>query len=147
MKAAQGRLIANKAQHLEVEVALGVVQRNGLHVVTGNIEQVGIGEMEIVAGNSPGKVVSKAESQGETVKTLGCEVGEIVAPEGLIVIPGLVLHIAHEGACDAPDLVGGLFPEGLYQYQGGQRVAAEAHAIGQFQEPVDAVSYTHLTLP
>src|SRR5215469_13474858 len=93
--------------------------------------------MEIVAGNAPRKIISQTEHQGESIETLSCECGQILSPEGLVVIPGLVLHVAHESARDAPHLIGGLLLDGPGQSQCGHGVSLETHAIRQFQKRID----------
>jgi hypothetical protein len=137
LQPAQGRLFADEAEHFQVPVALGVIERHGAHLVARNVEQIRIGEMQVIAHDVAREIIAQTEGQAEAIETIGDQGSQIIAPEGLVVIPAFVLHVADEGARDAAHGVGGLLLERLGEGQGRRRIAAVRDAVGQFRERVN----------
>ena len=105
--------------------------------VAGNLDEVGVGEVEIVVGDAAGEVVGEAEGEGEAVEARGGEGVEVGGPEGAVVEPGLVFDFGAEAAGDAADFVGGGFDDrgGEMESENGGSLGADA--VGELEEAVD----------
>ena len=80
LEAAAGGLGGDELQSFEVALALPGLE-GGLDVdlfVAGNLDEVGVGEVEIVAGDAAGEVIAEAEGEGEAVEARGGEGVEVV---------------------------------------------------------------------
>jgi hypothetical protein len=106
-------------------------------VVAGDIDEIRVGEVEVIAGDTAREVVSEAEGEVEAVEAAGDERVEITVPEVFVVVPVFVFDFAAEGAGDAADFVGGRFFAGFFQEQAEERFVAGAHAFGEIEESVD----------
>ncbi len=80
--------------------------------VVGDVDEIGVGEVKVVAGNSAGKVVAEAESEIEAVEAGKGEGVQVGGPEGAVVEPGLVFGFGEEGTGYAADFVGGGLDDG-----------------------------------
>src|ERR1017187_30961 len=109
--------------------------------ITGDIEEIRVGKVEIVICNSSGKIVFKAVCHRETVETAGDKRVEIVAPEGLVVIPGLIFQLTAEVTADAADLIRGRLFDRLGQMQGNFGIGAKLHTLCQFEQSIDIASW------
>ena len=114
---ASRRLLDDEAEGLKVAFAFAVLQRYCADLVSGNVEQIRVGEVQIVAGHVSRKIVSPAESQAEAIEAIRDQSGQVVAPVVAIVEPAFVFDLAYEGAVDTADCVGGLFLDGLRRAQ------------------------------
>src|SRR5690348_1678874 len=70
LQAATRGLFADEAQHFEIAVALGVVKRHRADLVTRNVQQIWVGEVQIVSGDTAGKVVSQTQSEAEAIEAV-----------------------------------------------------------------------------
>jgi hypothetical protein len=137
---------ADELQEVEITRPFNVCQQvrfaakrrshGDLHVVAGNIQQKRICEVKIRVANLSDEIVANPEAQIEAIKTMGREHGQIIAPCAAIVVPGLVLHFAHEGAQHAANAVGGLLHDGMGkpECRGGIRFVIEP--VGQFEQSI-----------
>src|ERR1017187_768565 len=105
--------------------------------ITRDIEEIRVGKVEIVICNSSWEIVFKAVCHRETVETAGDKRVEIVAPEGLVVIPGLIFQLTAEVTADAADLIRGRLFDRLGQMQGNFGIGAKPHTLCQFEQSVD----------
>ena len=111
IQAAQRRLLHDEAERLQVTVPFGVVKRDSADLVSGNVDQIRVREMQIIASDAPRKIVAPAEGEAEAIEAVRDEVRKVIAPIVAVVEPALILDIADECAVDASDAVRGLFLE------------------------------------
>ena len=112
--AAPRGLGGDELQGFKIALAFAGLER-GLNVdllVAGNFDQVGIGEVEVVAGNAAGEVPANAQRKVEAVEARGGKRVQIGGPEGAVVEPGLVFDLRAESAENAAHLVGGGLDDG-----------------------------------
>ena len=113
LHAAAGGFGGDELQRLKVVLTFARLER-GFYVdllIAGDFDEVGVGEVEVVAGDAAGEVVGEAEGEGEAVEARGGEGVEVGGPEGAVVEPGFVFDLGAEAARDAADFVGGGFDE------------------------------------
>src|ERR1035437_10086856 len=109
--------------------------------ITGDIEEIRVRKVEIVICNSSGKIVFKAVCHCETVETAGDKRVEIVSPESLVVIPGLIFQLTAEVTADAANLVRGRLFDRRGQMQGSFGIGAKLHTLCQLEQSVDIASW------
>ena len=107
--AAPRRLLGDEAQGIPVLFPLAHrQQRLDPHlIIAGHGDQIGIGKMQIVAGDPGGKVIGQPKRQGEAVEAAGRQQIEIARPEIAVIEPGLVMAFVAEQAGDAGVRVAG----------------------------------------
>src|ERR1035438_3176558 len=110
-------------------------------LVTGDVEEIGIGKVEIVICNTSGKIVFKAVRHSETIESACDERVEIVSPESLVVIPGLIFQLTAEVTADAADLIRGRLFDRLGQMQGSFGIGAKLHTLCQLEQSVDIAAW------
>ena len=113
-------------------VALVVGESLGADLVALHVHQERVGEVEVAVADLAREIVPDPKGEIEAIEALGGEGGQVSAPEIAIVVPGLVLHVGDEEACDTAHRVGGGFDY--------RRIDAEAVLVGalsQFEEGVD----------
>src|SRR5690348_938570 len=101
--------VRSEAQHLKIAVAFGVRQSYGAHIISGNRHQEWIGEVKVCVGDVAREIVSETESQRETIEALPRQHRQVLFPEGAVVEPRLVFHIALKAPADRAYLVGRRF--------------------------------------
>ncbi len=143
MQPPAARLDGHEAQRVQVPLPLLVRHAPGADVVPGDGQQEGVGEVEVGVAHAPGEVVPDPQGQVEAVEALPREHGQ-VAPPGLAVVEeGEVLHVAGEGAQDAPhpvgraSLQGGAGLQGAQGLQDGRGIRGPGHPLAHFQQGVD----------
>src|ERR1700759_891710 len=112
IQSARGSLPGDELQHIHVLFALARLQRLHAHLVPGDIDQVRIRKMEVVASDPLRKVEAKAEDEGESVEPARDHRVEITTPELLVVIPGLVFNVAAKSTRDTAYPVRSLLDQG-----------------------------------
>ena len=159
IEAAQLRLAADELQHLEVGVALLGRQFLGADVVTVEVEQEGIGEVEVDVGD-PGVVVrvivAHPECQREPVEPVRGEHGQVVPPLLPVVVPDLVLFLAakeprhradargrllDQRECPGEEVLGGRMRHAVGEF--GQRVHDPARVMSPGEDAVALAQQRH----
>ena len=107
IQAARRRLLDDETERLQITLPFAVVQRYGADLAPGNIDQIRVGKMQIIAGDAPREIVAPAEGEAEAIESIRDEVRKVVAPIVAVVEPALILDIADECAVDASDAVSG----------------------------------------
>src|SRR6185312_9505096 len=144
----------DKPQHLKISISLFSRKRSGgwklfpvfagklnnSDVVTRDIDQVGVRELEVVVGHVDGEIVSKSEGEIEPVKPACHERIQVSSPKFLVVIPRLILDSTAESPGNASDSVCWLLFFDLVKVQGECRIAAEFDSLGQLQKAIDETS-------
>src|SRR5579871_5659596 len=94
VESARRSLFADESEHLEIPVALGIIERHSANLIAGDVDQKRVGKVHVIAHHVAREVIAQAEGQAEPVESVGYEGREIIAPEALVVIPGFILYIA-----------------------------------------------------
>src|SRR5215469_13242256 len=123
------------------KIALALTRRerwlNGNSTVCREFDEVGVGKVEVVAGDTARKVIAEAEREVETIEARVGKRIQVACPKGPVIEPRLVFNLRQEGACDTSNSVGRSFHYGCGEMESAQRIIAELHAVGEFKESVD----------
>lgn len=65
----------------------GLSDLSSADFVTRNIEQVRVSEVHVVSRDSARKVIAQPQRQAETIEAVPNQRSEVIAPEGLVIIP------------------------------------------------------------
>src|SRR3984885_7627834 len=153
LQSARARLGGDKTQHREIlcpfvrgkrnKVLLSrlAAQPNHPHIVSRDLDEVRVREVEVVAGDSPREVVAYSEGEVEAIEAAGHQQIQVPSPKILVVVPGLDLDLTAECSSDAWDFIRRLFRDRLGQMQCGCRVRFELNPLRQLQQSIDESSW------
>ena len=129
-------LLSDEVQRFQIALPLPILQRHRADVITGHIEKVWIGEVQVISHHVAREIVAQSQRQAETVEAVGRQRGQVVAPERAVVKPGLVFHLADERARDAAHGIGGPGFHRSRRRERRHRIAAVADAVRQLRQGV-----------
>ena len=133
----------DELESFEVTLTFAGLQR-GLDVdllVAGDLNEIGVGEVEVVASDAAGEVIAEAKGEGEAVEACGGERVEVGGPEGSVVEPGLVFDFGTETTGYAADFVGGGFDAWLGELQLEHGQVARVDAFREFEDGIRHAAY------
>src|ERR1700733_1789574 len=115
------RLGGDKTQHLKILFPLVRRERSKVlfsrlaaepdhaHIVTGDVDEIRVREVEVIAGDSAREVVAYSEGEVEAIEAAGHQQIQIPSPKVFVVIPCLIFDLTAERSCDASALIRGPF--------------------------------------
>lgn len=136
MQALGRRFLADPLERGQIALPFPGGEADNRYVVAGHGEQIRVGENKIAVHHPPRQVVAQAQGEAEPVEPLGHQHAEIIAPERLVVEPGLVLHVAAEQARDAPYRVNRLLDPTGDAADFRRQVRGVLNAVRQFEYAV-----------
>src|SRR5206468_8695757 len=95
----------------------------------GDLDEIRVREVQVVAGHPAGEVVAESECKVEAVEAGLGDAVQVRRPEGAIVKPRLVFDLRDKRACDTADAVGtGLDQRGC-EAKGRNWIVASTNAV------------------
>jgi hypothetical protein len=137
LNSSRGGLGGDELKCFKVTIPLSIVQRNYANAIPWNLDQIGVGELKVVAGNSAGEVIAKAKREAEMVEATAREQIEVSTPETLVVVPRLVLSLAHEQAHRASHGIRWRLIDHATEHETMRGFRSEADPIRKFQQAID----------
>src|SRR5215472_17563720 len=129
-------LRADELEHLKIAIAFFFRQIDRAHIVTRDGKQKRIGKQEVGVANIIEEVVTNAQVETETVKTLGSQHGKISGPHLAVIEPWLDLDIATKDTSNAANGIEGALGDGLALVERRKGMVGVLNAIGKFEQSV-----------